>query len=79
MATSCVPNDLAAAVQCFCLPERTQLAVQTYLLAIIAGGSTVPSTLVAAATAAGFANLPEKQSLQIQAYLLCSILTNAGG
>jgi hypothetical protein len=76
---SCAPNDLAAAVACFCLSDKQQLAVQTYLLATIAGGSMSPSVLNAAAVAAGFGNLPEKQSLQIQAYLLCAILNNAGG
>ena len=72
MAVSCEPADLAEAAKCFCLPEHLQLAVQTYLLAVAAGGSTDPGTL--AESAKDFRGLSARQLMEVQAYLLCQIL-----
>lgn len=54
------------------LSEAQRGAIQTYLLAIIAGGSTDPQTLLTAASA--FQNLSGVQLAQINAYLLCAIV-----
>lgn len=73
MSVSCDPNDLATAARCFdCLPPSIQLNVQTYLLAVIAGGSTDPNTLAAAASA--FQSESAQTLAEIRAYLLCQIL-----
>jgi hypothetical protein len=72
VAQSCDPSDLAAASKCFCgLSDRELLEVQTYLLAVIAGGSTDPSALAASAKA--FGGLPDGVLTQVQAYLACQI------
>lgn len=73
MAVSCTPEDLAAAAKCYtnCLSTETMLAVQTYLLAVIAGGSTDPAVLVQEAKA--FQALRGRQ-LEVQSYLLCQIV-----
>jgi hypothetical protein len=74
MAVSCDPNTLLQQSACFnsCIPHGSQLAVQTYLLAVIAGGSQDPNALLQAAKA--FQSLGEKSLLEVQAYLLCQIL-----
>ena len=72
MAISCTPSDLAVAAKCFCLPSGTQQAINTYLLAVIAGGSTDPATLAIAAK--NFQGIPPQILIQIQAYLLCQIV-----
>jgi hypothetical protein len=55
-----------------CIPPGLQLAVQTYLLAQIAGGPTDAPTLIAQAYQ--FQNIPPNTLLEIQAYLLCQIV-----
>ena len=74
MAISCTPSDLSAEASCFeCqLSEVQRSAINTYLLALLAGGSTDPQTLLNSATA--FQNLSPLQLAQIQAYLLCAIV-----
>lgn len=77
MALNCDPNALAQAATCFdCLSPNTQLAVQTYLLALLAGASLNPNTL--AAQAAQFEKMNPPTLLEIQAYLLCQIATASG-
>lgn len=73
MSVSCEPNDLAEAAKCFsnCMSTETMLAIQTYLLAVIAGGSTDPQVL--AQQAAQFQALRGRQ-LEVQSYLLCQIV-----
>jgi hypothetical protein len=71
MPISCEPSDLAEAAKCFCLSDHTQTAVQTYLLAVIAGGSLDPNVLQEDAKA--FRGLSTEKLLDIQAYLLCQI------
>jgi hypothetical protein len=72
MAISCEPNDLAAAITCFDKLSALQLEqVKTYLLAVIAGGSTDPETLMASAKC--FNKFSFEQLLEVQTYLLCQI------
>jgi hypothetical protein len=73
MATvNCDPEALAAAAKCFeCLGAERLAAIDTYLLAVIAGGSLDPETLAAQAKA--FQALQGRQ-LQVQNYLLCQIV-----
>jgi len=71
---TCTANSLATAAKQFeSLSEAQSVAVQTYLLAVIAGGSTNPATLLAAAKC--FC-LGERELMQIQDYLLCTIANN---
>ncbi len=75
MAVNCDPSSLANAATCFdsCIPAGAQLAVQTYLLALIAGGSMDPSTL--ANNARCFLDcIPQGEQLAVQNYLLCQIV-----
>lgn len=77
MAISCNTDDLAAVAKCFsCLPPRTLLEVQTYLLALIAGASTDPNTLAVQAKCFSCLDAPTLQ--QVRVYLLCQIATAAG-
>lgn len=73
MPQSCDPNDLAAAAKCFKCQSGNLLAIQTYLLAKLAGGSLDPDTLAQQAKAfqGRGANLQE-----INTFLYCKI---AGG
>lgn len=72
MAISCEPNDLQAAAKCFeCLTTKQRQAIDTYLLALIAGASTDPNILQALAVQ--FMGSSERELLQIQNYLLCQI------
>ena len=69
---TCTAQSLTNAAKSFeSLSERESLAVQTYLLAVIAGGSTDPATLLASAKC--FC-LDRKKLMQIQDYLLCQIV-----
>lgn len=69
---ACEPDSLAESAKCFeCLGDDAQAAVQTYLLAQIAGGSTDPGTLLEQAK--DFLGLNEQQSQAVQTYLLCQI------
>jgi hypothetical protein len=73
MAVDCTPNGLAEAAKCFtCLPSATQTEVQTYLLAVIAGGSLDPNTLIEQAKA--FQGIGQSALLEVQTYLLCQIV-----
>jgi hypothetical protein len=74
MPVSCATNDLIDGAKCFqqCIPQGMQLAVQTYLLAVIAGGTLDPREL--ANQARCFNNcLSVGEQLAIQSYLLCQI------
>lgn len=74
MAT-CSPAILEANAKCFaCLSEKDLLEIITYALAVKAGLSTNPTTLLALANNAGYQNLSEKDLLRIQAFALCQIL-----
>jgi stage V sporulation protein SpoVS len=69
---ACDTNALSRAASCFqCLDSKQTAEVQAYLLAVIAGASTDPETLLAAATQ--FQALSEKELMMVQAYLLCKI------
>ncbi len=77
MAISCDPQALVTATSCYsCLSDVTQMQIQTYLLALIAGVTTDPNAL--AALARGFQGLDPLPAQQIQVYLLCQIATAAG-
>jgi hypothetical protein len=54
------------------LTETQRSAVQTYLLAVIAGGSLDPETLLASAKC--FVPMTQEQRESIQAFLLCAIV-----
>jgi hypothetical protein len=73
MATECTPSVLVAGAKCFdCLNGKQRDLIKTYLLAVIAGGSTDPATLLALAKC--FDCLSRKQLRMVQAYLLCQIV-----
>jgi len=65
--------DLAKCFQCLTMPQRE--AVKTYLLAVLAGGSTDPETLMESAKC--FVCLTPKQLRLLQPYLMCLINNNA--
>lgn len=70
MAISCTAEDLAEAAKCYaCLTPKQKEAIKTYLLAVIAGGSTDPATLMEEAKC--FLCLTEHQLKAIQVYLTC--------
>lgn len=74
MAISCEPADLAELAKCFrCLQGDQREAVKTYLLAVIAGGSTDPATLLEAAKCF-YAQIPTGMQKAVQTYLLCQIV-----
>lgn len=70
---NCDPQALVTAAEQFqcCIPDGMQMAVQTYLLAVIAGGSLDPQVLARAAEC--FKCLDGMQA-EVQTYLLCQIL-----
>ena len=79
MPTSCTPQDLSDQASCFeCqLSEAQRSAINTYLLAevlaVMAPGSpTDPQTLLN--LAAQYQNFSPAQLLQIQVYLLCTLM-----
>jgi hypothetical protein len=66
MATT---SETVANAKCFvCLTHRQHLAIQTYLLAILAGTSTSPATL--SRLAGCVSCIPKSRLLALQAYLL---------
>jgi len=74
MAVSCAPADLVKAAACFeCIPESMQKAVELYLLAVIAGGSLDPATLVKAAKCFKTC-IPREMRDAVEEYLLCQIV-----
>lgn len=78
MAISCTPADLAAAAKNFQgLPSEQKQWIDTYLLAVIAGGSTDPNTLALAAKC--YQCIPPGMIRRVQAYLLCQIASGGGG
>lgn len=73
---NCDPDSLVQAAKCWnCIPPGQQLAVQTYLLAVIAGGSLDPDTLLEEAKC--FSCLPPSLLSNIIALLLCNISNNS--
>ena len=71
---SCDPNDLMEAAKCFsCVPRGMQPAVQTYLLAVIAGGSLDPNVLMEQAKCFRCADGMHED---IQSFLLCQIVNS---
>ena len=72
MAIDCDPSTLANDARCFqsCIPNEMQQAIQTYLLAVIAGESLDPDTLLEKAKC--FKCLDGMQA-EVQSYLLCAI------
>lgn len=75
MAVNCDPSTLANEARCFdrCIPPGMQDAVKTYLLAVWAGGSLDPNTLMQ--QAACFRCLDGIQ-MGVQTYLLCKLLNS---
>jgi hypothetical protein len=75
MATSCDPNDLMAEASCLrsCLSPGMHPAAQTYLLAVIVGGSLDPETLLQEAKCF-LQCIPPGSQLEVQVHLLCEIL-----
>lgn len=73
MIISCDPVALKSASQSFeNLTASQRLSIQTYLLAVLAGGSLDPSELLYQARC--FACLTQSQNIQVQNLLLCEIL-----
>ena len=70
MAIACDASSLAEAAKCYaCLTPKQKEAIKTYVLAVIAGGSTDPQVLMEEAKC--FLCLTEKQLKAIQVYLTC--------
>lgn len=70
------PNALLDAANCFrCIPPGEQAAVQTYLLAVIAGGSLDPNELMQQAKC--FKCIPTGMLPEVMAMLLCNIANAA--
>lgn len=75
---TCTPAALADAAKTFQgLSPGQKQAIDTYLLAVIAGGSTDPNTLALAAK--DFQGIPPGMLKRVQAYLLCQIASGGGG
>lgn len=75
MPLACTTTELADLSRCFiCLTAAQRDAAKTYLLAVIAGGSTDPETLMEQAK--DFQKLTPKQSKMLQTYLMC-LISNA--
>lgn len=72
MAVICTPSELADLSKCFmCLTPAQREAAKTYSLAVLAGVSTDPETLMAEAKC--FSCLTPKQLKLLQPYLMCLI------
>jgi hypothetical protein len=76
-AVACDSNSLIDAAKCFqqCIPLGMQAAVQTMLLAQIAGDTRSPSDLANAARCF-FDCIPPGEQMAVQNYLLCAILNS---
>jgi hypothetical protein len=76
MAINCDdPNEVLTGAKCFqrCVPPGMHMALQTFLLAVIAGGSLDPDVLMQ--QAANFKEkIPEGMQADVQNSLLCQIL-----
>jgi hypothetical protein len=69
---NCDPNALAQAAKCFkCLSPQTNMEVQTFILAVLAGGSLDPSTLAQEAKAF-FGESPQYLE-ELKTYLICQL------
>lgn len=69
---NCDPNALMAQAKCLeCIPPGLQAEVQTFLLAVIAGGSLDPNVLMAQAKCF---RCIDGMHPEVQTYLLCQIL-----
>lgn len=72
------PSDVTGILDqsaCFdCIPKGMQEPVQTYLLALIAGGTTDPQALLAAA--ACYDCIPKGMQSAVQIYLLNQIVSS---
>lgn len=65
-------NGLLYDARCFrCLPEATHFEIQTYILSVIAGGSTDPAVLVNQAR--GLAALSWQSLTEVKVYLLATL------
>lgn len=75
MAVDCDPNSLMEQAKCFkCIPNGIQMEIQTYLLAVIAGGSTDPAVLMEQAKC--FRCIPQGMQAEVQTMLLCNIVNS---
>lgn len=75
MPIVCDTTTVAELSKCFtCLTAAQRDAVKTYLLAVMAGGSTDPETLMSEAKC--FQCLTPKQLKMLQPYLMC-LISNA--
>lgn len=73
---SCDPADLSKAAACFCYPDqKVALAVQIYLLALIAGVPLDPAALARAAKC--FCYGDKNVSEAVKLYLLCQLTNDA--
>jgi len=78
MAVSCDPQSLStAAGPLMSVPTGMNAALQTYLLAVMAGTSTDPLVLMPLASC--FTCLSTQQLAAINTYLLCQIANGGGG
>ncbi len=70
---TCTAAALAESAKCFqCLEPEQKRWIDTYLLAVIAGGSLDPNVLSKAA--ATFKGIQDGMVPKVQAYLLCQIV-----
>lgn len=77
MATvNCDPAALVSAAKCFDIDRKAQVAVELYLLAVLAGGSLDPATLVRQARC--FSCIPREMRDAVEIMLLCNAATAAG-
>ncbi len=73
MPVVCTAAALAESAKCFqCLEPEQKQWIDTYLLAVIAGGSLDPNVLSLAA--APFKGIQDGMIPRLQAYLLCQIV-----
>lgn len=75
MPVACDTNSLIDAAKCYdtCIPAHMQLAVQTMLLASIAGDTRTPSELANAARCFNDC-IPPGEQLAVQNLLLCNLV-----
>lgn len=80
MMIECNANTLADSAQCLsgCLGRDQLLAIEVYLLAVMANQSTDPKDLISQAGQI-YCCVPAGMYPAIQAYLLCQIANGGGG
>lgn len=76
MPIACDPAAIAEASKCFCMSEPASRAAMLYLLAQIAGDTSTPAELAAAAR--GYLGTPENVWRAEVSYLLCQIASSGG-